>query len=144
MQAKTEITFDIPRRLAFRASPKVLRLVLPHQVPGVYILLRSDGPFYVGRSDICLRTRLTNHELLLATSYVVWETCSSPEVAFHLEASWFHFLDCEEMLENKIHPARPTGHAKNCPFCDTGDMEALRYVLPHLQTQSVVNSVIID
>jgi hypothetical protein len=113
---------DTPQRLGYIAASAWLRTVIPPGAVGVYMLLRDQKPFYVGRSDACILNRLCNHERLLEANHVVWEPCASIERAFYLESAWFHILSAEGSIENIIHPARPAGHLVVCPFCDMKDM----------------------
>lgn len=132
MMLPVEMLFDTPRRTGYLTEPKLLRAVLPSRVIGTYLLLKSSKPIYVGRSDSCLLTRLCNHELLDQATHVVWEPCESAKKAFCLEASWYHCYAKHGMLLNQIHPAKPAGYEKNCPFCGKRDREALKFALPRL------------
>lgn len=107
-----------PKRLAIPADPKWLRVLLPAGVIGTYVLFRAGIAFYVGRSDHCLKTRLTDHKLLPEASHVCWEPCKSAEHAFRLEAYWYDSLKRSGVLLNLVHPARPGGETRSCPFCD--------------------------
>jgi len=138
---KATLLLDVPRRFGFIAVPQWLRATIPSQAVGVYMLLRDEKPFYVGRSDHCLVSRLCDHERLLDASHVVWEVCSSAEQAFRLESAWFHILSTDGSIENVIHPARPAGYLRQCPFCDETGMKALVYMLPHLANQDFVPEI---
>lgn len=115
---KYDITFDdgAINRLAIPADPSWLRTLIPSGVIGSYLLLDKDRPIYVGRSDTCLQSRLTHHELLGSASHVIWEICSSVRRAFHIEAFWYDRLKPKGLL-NQVHPARPSGDSRPCPFC---------------------------
>lgn len=138
------LVMDSPRRFGYIANPARLRVTIPAQAVGVYMLLKSSAPFYVGRSDHCLLTRLCGHELLAEATHVVWEPCITVEQAFHMESAWFHILGAVSALSNQIHPARPADYYRNCPFCDTRDIVALEYALPHLRTQRIARPAVAD
>lgn len=140
MYKDASLLLDIPHRLAFGTEPRWLGAIIPQGVIGVYMLLRDRRPFYVGRSDHCVLTRLRKHPWLCEASHVVWEPCATPRHAYHQESAWYHFLLIEGSIRNRVHPARPTNYRAYCPFCDTRDMEGLKYVLPHLCVQSVVTA----
>ncbi len=129
MRTSTELFVDEPRQLAFLATPKVVRALVPAGRPGVYMLLRQDQPFYIGRSDSCLRTRLASHPLLRMATHVTWGPCTTPLEAYRLEAAWFHRLTAGGQPINQIHPARPAGESNSCPFCSTGDWLAWSHLM---------------
>lgn len=111
-------------RMAFRLRPATIRAMLPRRVPGTYLLLAGTTPVYVGRSDVCLRTRLSRHNHLSKASHVLWEPARTPGEAFALEAFWFHRH--HKSLINKAHPAPPRGSRMPCPFCTGMTGQALR------------------
>jgi hypothetical protein len=111
------------RRLAFRFTPQTIRLHIPGLVIGSYLLLDHGHPVYIGRSDTCLRRRLESHPLLGMASHVAWEAASSPERAFLSEAFWYHELQRYHQVLNLVHPARPAGSDRNCPYCSGGPAE---------------------
>jgi hypothetical protein len=119
----------LPKRFAVPADPRWLHVLLPAGVIGTYLLFRNGRVFYVGRSDHCLRTRLTDHSLLREASHVCWEACKSPEQAFRLEAYWYDALKPAGGLLNVVHPARPEGDLRTCPFCDLRGV-SVRAALP--------------
>lgn len=129
MAAFAELLFDEPRQLAFLATPSVVRAMVAPGLPGVYMLLQLDVPFYVGRSDSCVQTRLVSHPLLAAATHVAWEPCTDPLQAYRLESAWFHALRLTAELTNRIHPARPSGENTTCPFCSTGDCLAWTHLM---------------
>lgn len=110
-------------RVAFPFTPATIRLHIPRNVIGSYLLLDYGCPVYIGRSDSCLRRRLGAHPLLGAVTHVAWEAASSPERAFLIEAFWFHELRSDDRVLNLAHPARPAGSARNCPYCSSGQGE---------------------
>jgi hypothetical protein len=112
-------------RLAFRFTPAAIRLYIPSQVIGSYLLLDHGHPVYIGRSDICLRRRLESHPLLGAATHVAWEAASTPERAFLSESFWFHELRRDGPVLNLVHPARPAGSDRACPYCSVGQAERL-------------------
>lgn len=144
MPVAAELLFDEPRQLAFLATPALVRAFIPAAVPGVYMLLRSEVPFYVGRSDRCIQSRLAGHPLLPMTSHIAWEPCASPLHAYRLESAWFHALRLSAELTNLIHPARPVGEDKDCPFCSTGDCRAWEHALRPSPVISAVSPVAAD
>src|SRR5689334_5372563 len=91
-----------PARLAFRLLPITLRALLPPGRIGAYVLLAGHVPVYVGRSDTCLRQRLSTHNHLSRASHVLWETTTTARDAFHLEAFWWH--QHRATLINEVHP----------------------------------------
>jgi hypothetical protein len=111
------LTFANSRRFALPASPAWIHPFLPPRTVGAYMLFDNGRPFYVGRSDTCLRGRLLGHEHLGAASHVLWERCPSPRQAFHLEAFWYDRLKPSGGLLNRVHPARPGDDDEPCPFC---------------------------
>ena len=116
-------------RLALPADPQWIRVLVPSGHPGAYLLLRHHTPFYVGRSDSCLRRRLCGHEKLAEASHLVWEPCRDPLHAYYLEAFWYDQLSHLPSVRNLIHPARPDGNDAPCPFCGL-DSRAVKAVLP--------------
>ena len=85
--------------------------------PGAYLLFVGGVPVYVGRSDRCVQTRLVGHPYLGRAEHFVWHPCTRPEQAFRMESYWYHQLTDAGHARNLIHPARPTGAARGCPFC---------------------------
>lgn len=129
MDSSTKLVFDEPKRFAIIAAPRVIRTLIPANTPGVYMLLRNKRPFYVGRSDTCIRRRLAGHPLLRVATHVVWEPCRTRLQAYRLESAWFHELDATVRILNLIHPAKPTAVTEDCPFCNTGDRLAWQHAL---------------
>lgn len=117
------------RRFAFRFAPEVVRVMIPSSAIGKYLLIDNGVPVYIGRSDRCTRTRLSNHPLLGNATHFVWERCRHSFHAFCLEAFWFHRLQESSELLNTIHPARPANFNRPCPFCCNKDIDALRLAL---------------
>ena len=113
-------------RIAFRCAPRTVRAMLPQNLIGAYLLLRGRVPVYVGRSDTCLRTRLSTHNHLGPATHVTWEATRTPVAAFHLESFWYHRH--HRSLLNRIHPAAPAHTGGTCPFC-LDDRPALRHAL---------------
>lgn len=144
MMVAAEVWLHEPRQIAFLAVPSVIRTFVPAGKPGVYMLLRGEIPFYVGRSDRCTQTRLASHPLLAMATHVTWEPCTTALHAFHLESAWFHALKSLNQLTNQIHPARPVGENKNCPFCSTGDCLAWEHAMRPRREMSAVSTVASD
>lgn len=141
MDADTILDATEWRRAAYRMEPTVLRALIPSGVPGTYVLLRDNEPVYVGRSDTCVLRRLCTHEHALDATHVTWEPSSTPERAFYLEAALFHTLMPKGRLINQLHPAKPAGYDKNCPFCGTGVDRALSFAL---RQRSAICAVVVD
>ena len=129
MLTDVDFVYDAPRQFAFAANAPAVRAFVPAATAGVYMLLRDARPFYVGRSDSCVQRRLAGHALLELASHVTWEPCADPVQAFRMESAWFHELRPRQTLLNRNHPARPAGLVNECPFCGTGDCQALATAL---------------
>lgn len=140
----SDLLFHEARQLAFLATPAVVRAFLPPKNPGVYMLLRMGVPFYVGRSDNCLRTRLAHHPLLPMATHVAWHTCTTSLQAWRLESAWFHRLRKSSELHNQIHPAQPAGESNSCPFCSTGDCQAWMQLMRPSLLSSAASTVAVD
>lgn len=125
MRPKPAIEPITARRIAIPADQAWISELIPRGASGVYLLLRATTPIYVGRSDVCLRSRLIAHGLLPLSSHVVWEPCP-PSAAYELEAFWYHKLSGAPMFLNRIHPAAPSGTKAACPFCEPVDVVARR------------------
>lgn len=119
----TLTTFQLTR-LAVRFTAEAVRSLMPRAVIGAYLLLREGEPVYIGRSDNCLRTRLSKHPLLGEVSHVAWQPCRNAQHAYMLEAYWFHRLKDAATTLNSIHPARPHNWSRECPFCTRNTREA--------------------
>lgn len=139
----TDIVIDAVewRRAAYRMEPTVLRAFIPPSVPGTYVLLHEREPVYVGRSDTCVLHRLCAHEHAREATHVTWEPCRTPERAFRLESALFHALAPPGRLINQLHPAKPAGYDKDCPFCGTGVDRALSFAL---RQRSAIRAVAVD
>lgn len=122
------------RRFAFRLTSAVVRSMLVDGSIGTYVLLRYNVPVYVGRSDHCLRQRLTKHNHAKIATHVTWEITETVVQAFHLEAYLYHHY--RGQLINKIHPAAPVGSQQQCPFCEKCTRRALARALPWLVQKS--------
>lgn len=144
MPSSAELIFDEPRQHAFLAVPSVVRALVPEGWAGVYMLLRDAVPFYVGRSDTCLRARLAAHPLLTLATHVTWETCASSLHAYRLESAWFHTLQLTAEFTNRNHPAHPSGEPNSCPFCSTGDCQAWTHLMRPRSEFSAVSTVAAD
>jgi hypothetical protein len=87
--------------------------------PGAYALGASSGDTfiisYVGRSDDDLNGRLKGW---VGGNYAEFKYgfLDSPKAAFEKECHLFHDFG-ETSLDNKIHPARPSGSNWKCPRC---------------------------
>lgn len=127
------LTGPLDRRFAFRFLLSVVRAMVPPGEIGTYFLLTSAGPVYVGRSDFCVRNRLTaGHPMQNKATHFTWEPRGSGWDAFCQEAFWFHRLRQRGLAANSIHPARPEASSRPCPFCGVNDLASLRHAMPHL------------
>lgn len=107
---------DPPQRYAMSFESRVVRQLIPCELPGTYMLYDGSTPVYVGRSDRCLRSRLLSHPYRGRASHVCWQPMASPLDAFRLEGIWFHDLPPIQRW-NLAHPARPHGTDAECPGC---------------------------
>jgi len=128
MEAKLDLTWTGPRRHAFLFRPNVVRALLPPGHPGVYLLLDRDAPVYIGRSDVCVRERLANHEQVYRATHFTWHPSPNLPFGFYLESAEFHRLQGSPGLLNQVHPAHPEGLPLKCPFCEERDVKALSLV----------------
>jgi hypothetical protein len=105
-------------RFAFALAPSRVKALLPAGLPGAYLLLdRTGHPIYVGRSDLCLRSRLLRHPLRGTASHFAAAAADGARGAFMLESYWWHRYRQQGELLNLIHPAH-TGNADDfCQFC---------------------------
>jgi hypothetical protein len=117
-------------RFAVPADAAWIRSMIPEKVVGAYVLLRDGQPFYVGRSDSCLLSRLVRHELLGHASHLTWEICRDPVRAFFCEA--FLYDSSRELsgFLNCVHPARPARYQGNCPFCSIRAADVRQVLAP--------------
>lgn len=117
------------RRFAMPLLPHIVRAVVPRSSRGAYLLLRQARPVYVGRSDLCVRTRLSTHPLIGVATHFLWEPCRNRMAAFSIESIWFHRLQGRPGVLNFIHPASPAESGVACPFCNSHDTNALARAL---------------
>jgi hypothetical protein len=105
-------------RFAFRLNARNVAVAIPFRAAGSYLLLDGAGsPFYVGRSDRCLRQHLLSHPLRKQATHFTATVAASPRGAYMLEAYWWHHLQDEGFkLVNYIHPAGYRSDT-DCPFC---------------------------
>lgn len=83
----------------------------------------TDSTFivkYVGRSDIDVATELKTY---LSNGYkrFKYSYASSPKEAFEKECKNYHDFGGKEILDNKIHPARPDNANWKCLICKIYD-----------------------
>ena len=101
--------------------PEAIKAFIEPGRSGVYVLGVVDNGFcykYVGRSDICLRTRLLEHEYLYRFPYFIFKYAGTPEEAFVLESKWWHDCNTQNIrLYNRIHPDAPSHSTLSCPYC---------------------------
>ncbi|XVV02474.1 hypothetical protein ACQPW3_34725 [Actinosynnema sp. CA-248983] len=102
----------------------MVRMLVPTGIAGTYMLFRGGEPVYIGRSDVDLRRRLLAHASSQRGEYFTFQTYESGTTAFQAECALFH-APPSESIENKIHPASPTGSAALCPYC-TSTVELAR------------------
>jgi len=111
--------------------PKMVHALVDPMRPGVY-LLGMGPPFtpgYVGRSDTCLRTRLSTHNHLGRFEYFIFRYARSPAEAFGLECEYWHALQQDsDRLANKNHPAPPGFTGLRCPYCQFASSVAEYFV----------------
>jgi hypothetical protein len=129
MQATVTVECRSSRRAAFVLCPEVVKSLVPLGVVGAYLLLAGGEPVYVGRSDSCIRHRLTQHPHLGRATHFTWDPSGNAMAAFLTESAWYHRLNGRPAFLNRIHPARPTDNRRRCPFCDRGDTSALAHAL---------------
>ncbi len=103
----------------FRFEQVVIeRMVRPGE-PGNYVLGFKDDsgefiPRYIGRSDSDLRAEIT--EKLSTMKYAYFKfSLGNPKIAFETECAQYH--NFRGQLENKTHPASPTGSDLRCFLC---------------------------
>lgn len=87
-------------RLGIRYEPSVVRALIPTGVIGAYLFLQNDIPIYVGRSDVCLRTRLVNHPLSKVATHLMFQPCKDSFQAY----AWRDFgsMRSDGKIEDKI------------------------------------------
>jgi len=135
MEAVTIIPEEM-KRTGFRFTRDVIRATIPSGVVGTYCLIADAEPIYIGRSDHCVLTRLAGHPLTGQATHFVWEPSRCTWQAFCLESFWWHRIEQYPSLRNAIHPARPAGVTRPCPFCEKRDAKSLRRMLPWLAADS--------
>ena len=116
--------------VAIRFVPTLIQAKLGRTgICGAYVLGKlvesTFVPTYVGRSDSCLRTRLSKHELLgdPRATHVVWRETGSPRAAYNYECTLYHTHAEDHSLINEIHPAAPKESGLICPVCSYADGE---------------------
>ena len=126
--------------VALRFTRSIVNMQIPAGTIGAYVLLRYEQqqatPLYVGRSDTCLRRRLTRHPLCGRATHFVAAPTRNRHQAFAIESAWYHrYLATGASISNQIHPASPVGTGRRCPFCPETELErALRRALPSPRT----------
>jgi hypothetical protein len=91
---------------------------------GIYVLDRgrtSFRVFYVGRSDVCLNTRLKEHvgEKYGGSTYEYfkYDYATSVNEAYEKECECYHDNGGSDKLDNDAHPKKPENSNLNCPVC---------------------------
>jgi hypothetical protein len=140
MEAPVVLIANEMKRVGFRFDPAVVRAMIPASIVGVYCLLVDDIPVYIGRSDHCLVTRLAQHPLVRVATHFIWEPSRERWAAFCLESYWWHRLSEFPDLRNRIHPARPKGIDRPCPFCNPREGEALARLLPWIPVKQMTKA----
>lgn len=75
---------------------------------------------YVGRSDDDVNDRLKDHVGEKDDyEYFMYSYASSPKAAFEKECLDYHNFGESRLLNNDIHPARPSGCNWKCPCCNS-------------------------
>lgn len=120
------VRFEIPSDLAFemegdgppfRLRGDVVRTRVPERVKGIYVLSydRTQDAL-VGRADEDLREALSKFEGEYAFFY--YENIDRVDERFYRECELYHRLGGDRgQLDNKAHPARPSGTVLVCPIC---------------------------
>jgi len=92
--------------------------------PGNYALgkVSEKGTFivyYVGRSDEDLNGRLKEWVgKKTKYKYFKFKYALSPDEAFEQECKNYHDFGGSEKLDNEVHPKRPEGSYRRCPYCN--------------------------
>lgn len=98
----------------YRLRPWLVRIMLPPEVTGSYLLVAEDVR-YVGRSDTDLRRRLLAHAAEGRGDYFAYTVHADARRAYEAECAAYHAL--KGTTGNLIHPAAPSGQYVPCPFC---------------------------
>lgn len=102
---------------AFILYSENIEELVPMNVPGSYLLGEIEGDIfevgYIGRSDVCLRSRLMCHARTGQYGFFAFNVCRSTREAFIRECYAYHTY---RGLSNQIHPA--TNGTCFCPICD--------------------------
>ncbi len=123
------ITEAAPARMGLLFSSPVVHATVPKLQAGCYCLFEDSRPVNIGRSDHCVRNRLSTHPLLGRATHFTWQPAPTAWSAFCLEAAWWHQLQTAPPIFNQIHPARPSGATRPCPFCANKDVAAIERTL---------------
>ena len=122
------------KRFGFLFQSEVISALIPAKVTGIYILLIGEKIIYVGRSDVCLKTRLLKHELLGVASHFAWELSTNAKHGFHLESFLFHKWQHLNLL-NQNHPGKPANCLYSCPFCYLESNSSLKFFIKVIQNE---------
>lgn len=123
-------------RVALRFTRSVVNMQIPTGTIGAYLLMEHEQegarPLYVGRSDTCLRRRLSRHPLRGRATHFVVAPARNSHQAYAIESYWYHqYRSAGRTIRNQIHPASPAGTGRHCPFCpETAIERALSRALP--------------
>lgn len=124
-------------KVALRFIRSVVRMQIPAGTIGAYLLLEHTQQgvqaLYVGRSDTCLRRRLSRHPLRGGATHFVIAPARNSLQAYATESFWFHqYRSAGSSIRNQIHPASPAGTGRRCPFCpEQATARALLRAFPH-------------
>jgi hypothetical protein len=118
-----------------RLTHSAVRETVQSASPGAYVLGNGSGagartfePGYVGRSDVCVQTRLASHVQAGVFDYFIVQYAVDRREAFFLECEYWHAgVHGAARLANQIHPASPAGTALACPYCDFARGVMARY-----------------
>jgi len=80
----------------------------------------SNGSFfvrYIGRSDTCLRRRLSEHSGKRKYEAFVFRESEQIKEAFDCECREWHLLNSLGQLDNQIHPDSPSKLPYKCVYC---------------------------
>lgn len=122
--------------VALRFTRSVVNMQIPTGTIGAYLLMEHEHqgarPLYVGRSDTCLRQRLSRHPLRGRATHFVVAPARNSHQAYAIESYWYHqYRSAGRSVRNQIHPASPAGTGRRCPFCtEAAIARALSRALP--------------
>lgn len=72
---------------------------------------------YIGRSDTCLKRRLSQHAAKGKYEAYVFRPSEQIKESFDIECREWHLLKSIDQLDNIIHPDSPTRLPYKCNYC---------------------------